>query len=101
MPNFAANLTMLFQEYDFLDRFEAAANADFRGVEYLFPYDYDPRQLAELLHTHNLQQVLHNLPAGNWGAGERGIAAQHSQFHPGPAPQATTLARRGQLALPD
>ena len=74
MPNFAANLTMLFQEHDFLDRFEAAANAGFRGVEYLFPYDHDADQLAELLKIHKLRQVLHNLPAGNWGAGERGIA---------------------------
>ena len=74
MPKFAANLTMLFQEHDFLERFAAAASAGFRGVEYLFPYDYDAGQLAELLSTHQLQQVLHNLPAGNWGAGERGIA---------------------------
>jgi hydroxypyruvate isomerase len=74
MPNFAANLTMLFQEHDFLDRFQAAAEAGFRGVEYLFPYDFDAGQLVERLHTHKLQQVLHNLPAGDWGAGERGIA---------------------------
>lgn len=74
MPNFAANLTMLFQEHDFLDRFQAAAEAGFRGVEYLFPYDYDAGQLAERLQTNKLQQVLHNLPAGDWGSGERGIA---------------------------
>jgi len=74
MPNFAANLTMLFQEHDFLDRFEAAAKAGFRGVEYLFPYDYEAGQLVERLDRLKLQQVLHNLPAGNWGAGERGIA---------------------------
>ena len=74
MPNFAANLTMLFQEHEFLDRFEAAAKAGFRGVEYLFPYDYEVAQLVERLDRHKLQQVLHNLPAGNWGAGERGIA---------------------------
>lgn len=74
MPKFAANLTMLFQELDFLERFEAAAQAGFKGVEYLFPYAYDKRLLAEKLATHGLTQVLHNLPAGDWGAGERGIA---------------------------
>lgn len=74
MPKFCANLTMLFNEVDFLDRFEAAANAGFTGVEYLFPYDYEPGQLADLLKKFSLTQVLHNLPAGDWGAGERGIA---------------------------
>ena len=74
MLNFAANLTMMFNEVDFLDRFAAAAEAGFKGVEYLFPYDYEPAQLAELLERHNLAQVLHNLPAGDWAAGERGIA---------------------------
>ncbi len=73
MPRFAANLTMLYNEIDFLDRFEAAARAGFRGVEYLFPYAYDKEQLVERLQTHNLVQVLHNLPPGNWKAGERGI----------------------------
>ena len=73
MPNLAANLTMMFNEVDFLDRFAAAANAGFKGVEYLFPYDYEPAQLAELLEQHGLTQVLHNLPAGDWAAGERGI----------------------------
>ena len=74
MPKFAANLTMLFNEVDFLDRFEAAASAGFKGVEYLFPYDYDPDALVERLQKHSLAQVLHNLPAGDWNAGERGIA---------------------------
>jgi len=74
MPRFAANLTMLFGEVDFLSRFQTAAQAGFRGVEYLFPYAYDKQQLAELLDKHQLLQVLHNLPAGNWEAGERGIA---------------------------
>ena len=74
MPKFAANLTMLFNEVDFLDRFDAAAKAGFRGVEYLFPYAYDKNQLAEKLKTLKLTQVLHNLPAGDWAAGERGIA---------------------------
>jgi len=74
MPKFAANLTMLFTEYDFLDRFDRAAKVGFRGVEYLFPYAYKPEQLAEKLAANNLVQVLHNLPAGNWEGGERGIA---------------------------
>ncbi|MCX5589884.1 hydroxypyruvate isomerase [Alcaligenes endophyticus] len=74
MPKFAANLTMLFNEHDFLDRFQAAADAGFKGVEYLFPYAYDKQELADRLQQHSLTQVLHNLPAGNWDAGERGIA---------------------------
>jgi hydroxypyruvate isomerase len=74
MPKFAANLTMLFNEVGFLDRFEAAARAGFKGVEYLFPYDFEAADLRERLQRHGLSQVLHNLPAGNWGAGERGIA---------------------------
>jgi hydroxypyruvate isomerase len=74
MPNFAANLTMLFTELDFLARFAAAKRSGFSGVEYLFPYAFPEEQLAEKLHQHNLTQVLHNLPAGNWDAGDRGIA---------------------------
>jgi hydroxypyruvate isomerase len=74
MPRFAANLTMLFAEMPFLDRFAAAKAAGFSGVEYLFPYDYDKADLRERLDEHGLVQVLHNLPAGNWAAGERGIA---------------------------
>ncbi|RKZ34049.1 MAG: hydroxypyruvate isomerase, partial [Gammaproteobacteria bacterium] len=74
MPRLAANLSMLFTELDFLDRFEAAARAGFRGVEYLFPYDFPKEQLQECLQQNQLTQVLHNLPAGDWQAGERGIA---------------------------
>jgi hydroxypyruvate isomerase len=74
MPKFNANLTMLFNEVDFLDRFAAAARAGFKGVEYLFPYAYAKEQLVERLEKHDLTQVLHNLPAGDWAAGERGIA---------------------------
>ncbi|MBL8419913.1 MAG: hydroxypyruvate isomerase [Dechloromonas sp.] len=74
MPKFAANLTMLFNEIDFTDRFKAAAEAGFRGVEYLFPYAYPKEQLVELLSRNSLTQVLHNLPAGDWAGGERGIA---------------------------
>lgn len=73
MPRFAANLTMMYNEVDFLDRFAAAAGAGFRGVEYLFPYDFPKEELAGRLADNGLEQVLHNLPAGDWGAGERGI----------------------------
>ena len=74
MPRFAANLTMMFNEVDFLDRFSAAANAGFEGVEYLFPYDYPADRLGEELSKNGLVQVLHNLPAGDWDGGDRGIA---------------------------
>lgn len=74
MPKLAANLTMMFNEVDFLDRFAAAAKAGFKGVEYLFPYDFDKDQLKEKLAKNKLTQVLHNLPGGDWKAGERGIA---------------------------
>ena len=74
MPKFNANLSMLFTETPFLDRFAAAAEAGFRGVEYLFPYAFQKDDIAERLHKHGLTQVLFNLPAGNWEAGERGIA---------------------------
>ena len=74
MPRFAANLTMLYTEVDFLSRFDAAARAGFKGVEYLFPYDFDRADLRDRLDKHGLVQVLHNLPAGDWDAGERGIA---------------------------
>jgi hydroxypyruvate isomerase len=74
MPKFAANLTMLFTETGFLERFGAAAKAGFDAVEYLFPYDHDKGVLRARLAEHGLKQVLHNLPAGNWAAGERGIA---------------------------
>ncbi len=76
MPRFCANLTMLYNEADFLDRYEAAAKDGFEGVEYLFPYAYPKEELAERLKRHGLTQVLHNLPAGDWGKGERGIACQ-------------------------
>jgi hydroxypyruvate isomerase len=74
MPKFAANLTMTFNEVEFLDRFEAAAKAGFGAVEYLFPYPYEKEQLVERLEKNRLTQVLINLPAGDWAAGERGIA---------------------------
>ncbi len=74
MPQFAANLTMLFTELPFLDRFEAAARAGFHAVEFLFPYAYDAQELRRRLDDNGLQLVLHNLPPGDWDGGERGIA---------------------------
>ena len=76
MPKFNANLSFLYTEFDFLDRFAAAARNGFAGVEYLFPYSYPKEQLADILQKHSLTQVLHNLPAGNWDAGDRGNACQ-------------------------
>lgn len=74
MPKFAANLSMLFTEVDFLQRFEQAAQAGFEGVEYLFPYDFEASTIKGVLESNNLKQVLFNLPAGDWQAGDRGIA---------------------------
>jgi len=74
MPKFAANLTMLFNEVPFLDRFALAREAGFDGVEFLFPYAYEAQQLAERLRRHQLQLVLFNLPGGDWNAGDRGMA---------------------------
>ena len=75
MTKLAANLSMMFNEVDMLDRFEAAAKAGFKGVEYLFPYDYPADQIAEKLDQNGLTQVLFDFPAGDWAAGERGIGA--------------------------
>jgi hydroxypyruvate isomerase len=74
MPKFAANLSMLFTDLPFLDRFAAARQAGFDAVEFLFPYAYDPDQLNERLHRHQLQLVLLNMPPGDWAAGDRGMA---------------------------
>ena len=75
MPKFAANLSFLFQDIDFFERFAAAADCGFQAVEYLFPYDYPPDRLKEALAAHGLVQALFNLPPGDWQAGERGLAA--------------------------
>jgi hydroxypyruvate isomerase len=74
MPKFAANLSMMFAETSFLDRFSLARAARFDAVEFLFPYAFDADQIANRLARHQLQLVLFNLPAGDWAAGERGIA---------------------------
>jgi len=75
MPRFAANLTMMYQEHSFLDRFAAAARDGFNFVEYLFPYEHPAATLAGLLNDNGLRQVLFNSPPGDWKAGERGITA--------------------------
>ena len=74
MPRFAANLSMLYNDVDFLDRFAAAARDGFKAVEYLFPYAYPAQELTQRLQANGLQQVLFNAPPGNWDAGERGLA---------------------------
>lgn len=86
MPRFAANLTMLFTEVPFLERFARAAAAGFSAVEFLFPYPYAVGDLRAALDRHRLSLVLHNLPAGDWDAGERGIAClpgRHDEFRAG------------------
>lgn len=80
MPVFAANLTMMFTEWPFLDRFDAAADAGFRAVEYLFPYDHAPDEVARRLERNGLTQALFNMPPGDWAAGDRGLAALPERF---------------------
>ncbi len=75
MPKFAANLSMMFQDFGFLDRFDAAARAGFKGVEFLFPYDYPAAAIAERLERNRLTLALFNTVPGDWAAGERGLAA--------------------------
>jgi hydroxypyruvate isomerase len=74
MPKFAANLSMMYQEHAFLDRFAAAARDGFEAVEYLFPYDFPAKDIGARLRDHGLQQVLFNAPPGDWASGERGFA---------------------------
>ncbi len=86
MPQFAANLSMLYQEHAFLDRFEAAARDGFKAVEFLFPYAFAKQDIAARLQAHGLQQVLFNAPPGDWDAGERGLAClpgREDEFHAG------------------
>lgn len=75
MPRFAANISMMFNEVPFLDRFEAAAKAGFRGVEFLFPYEYPASEIAARLKANGLTPVLFNFPPGDLAKGERGLAA--------------------------
>lgn len=80
MPVFAANLTLMFTEWDFLDRFDAAAEAGFTAVEFLFPYDHPAEAVAARLERTGLTQALFNMPPGDWAAGERGLAALPDRF---------------------
>ena len=94
MIKLAANLTMLFTEHPFIERFAAARAAGFEGVEFLFPYAFDAQLIKEQLDRHQLKLVLHNLPAGHWESGERGIACHPdrvAEFEAGVA-QAITYA---------
>src|SRR3569833_2873738 len=75
MPEFAANLSFMFTEWAFLDRFQAAADAGFSAVEYLFPYEHAPDESAKRLESAGVTQALFNLPPGDWASGERGLAA--------------------------
>lgn len=95
MPKFAANLTMMFNEVPFLQRFHAAAQAGFEAVEFLFPYDHAPEEIAAQLQANRLQNVLFNLPPGDWAAGERGLASlpgREQEFRAGVA-KALTYAQ--------
>lgn len=80
MPRFAANLSLMFNEVPFLDRFEAAARAGFEAVEFLFPYEHPPEAIAERLRAHGLTQALFNMPPGDFAGGERGLAALPERF---------------------
>ncbi len=88
MPKFAANLSMMFNEVPFPERFAAAAKAGFKGVEFLFPYDYPVADVTRWLKENGLQNALFNMPPGNWAAGERGMASlpgRESEFRAGVA----------------
>jgi 2-dehydrotetronate isomerase len=80
MPRFAANLTLMFTEVPFLDRFDAAAKAGFTAVEFLFPYAHPAEAIGERLNRNGLTQALFNLPPGDWDAGEKGFAALPDRF---------------------
>lgn len=102
MPRFAANLTMLYGEYTFLDRFTAAKEDGFRAVEFMFPYDFEPGEIADALRANDLELVLHNLPAGDWAGGERGIAVlpgREAEFRDGVERAARTASALGCRAL--
>jgi len=101
MPRFAANLSMMFQEIGFLDRFDAAARAGFRGVEFLFPYDHAPAVIAERLEKNRLSLALFNSVPGDWAGGERGLAAlpgREPEFRDG-VDQAIVYARATKCPL--
>jgi hydroxypyruvate isomerase len=95
MPRFAANLSMMYTEHAFLDRFAAAAADGFDAVEFLFPYEHPPAEIAARLAEHGLTQVLFHAPPGDWIAGERGIAShaeRRDEFRRGILEQALPYA---------
>lgn len=100
MPKFAANLTMLFTERPFLERFEAARQAGFDAVEFLFPYAWPAEQIKALLDQHQLKLVLHNLPAGDWDAGDRGIACDPARVEEFRAGVTKAIEYAGVLGVP-
>ena len=100
MPRFAANLSFQFQELPFLDRFAAAASAGFRAVEFMFPYDHPPAAVAERLTAAGLENVLFNLPAGNWAAGDRGLAGVPGREEEFRSSVATALSYASVLKTP-
>jgi hydroxypyruvate isomerase len=75
MPKFAANLTMMYTEHPFLDRFAAASKDGFKAVEFLFPYEFAAKDIEQRLKDNGLTQALFNAPPGDWAKGERGIAS--------------------------
>ncbi len=100
MPRFSANLTLLFNEVAFLDRFDAAARAGFRAVEFVSPYDHPPEEVARAARAAGVEVVLFNLPAGNWARGDRGMACdpdRADEFRDG---LARALAYAGVLGCP-
>ncbi len=100
MPKFSANLSMLFTEVPFMERFAAASQAGFSAVEYLFPYEHTPETLKDLLVAHGLEQVLFNLPAGDWAAGDRGIACDPARVEEFRAGVAQAVRYAGVLGSP-
>ena len=100
MPKFAANLSMLYQEHVFLDRFEAAARDGFKAVEYFFPYAFSSDDIAARLKAHGLKQVLFNAPPGDWDAGERGLACLPGRDQEFRAGVQTALAYAAKLQCP-
>lgn len=98
MPAFAANLTMMFNEWAFLDRFKAAADAGFAAVEFLFPYEHPPEAIGRALADNRLTQALFNMPPGDWAGGERGLAClpdRAGEFRAGVATALTYAAATG------
>ena len=100
MPRFAANLSMLFTEHNFLDRFAAARAAGFDAVEFLFPYEYEPDEIARRLDDNGLRLVLHNLPAGDWDRGDRGCACDPRRISEFRAAAQTALRYATALEVP-